>query len=102
MKLLEDEIVVEALTNILEAYPNLEYDENASRLTYKDEDMLKVKIKDSSTKVGSVGGKIASELSKATGRKFICTNPERKNEYYIIMELPRRDAAGNLILKECT
>ena len=102
MKLLEDEVVVEALTNILEAYPNLEYDENASRLTYKDEDMLKVKIKDLSTKVGSVGGKIASELSKATGRKFICPNPERKNEYYIIMELPRRDAAGNPILKECT
>ena len=88
MKLWQDQVVVDALTNILEAYPNLEYDENASRRTVRDNyDMLKVRIKDSSTKVGSVGIKIASELSKATGRKFICTNSERKNERYIIMEL---------------
>ena len=92
MKLREDKVVVDALTTILEVYPNLEYDEKASNRTARDNyDMLKVKIKDSSTKAASVGNKIASELSKATGRNFTCTNPLRKNEYYIITELPRRD-----------
>ena len=84
MKLWQDQIVVDALKSILEAYPYLEYDEaETKRPSIYNKDMLKIKIKDSRKISASVGNKIASDLSKATGRKFIGTTPETRKYIYI-------------------
>ena len=93
MKLWQDKTVVTALKGILEAYPYLEYDEDETKrpLTYDKEGSLKVKITDSSKKSTSIGNKIASELSKNTGRKFICpTNYLSQSKYLTIKELPKK------------
>ena len=83
-KLWHDRAVVDALKNILKAYPYLEYDEDGSKHPSTDgADMLKVKIIDSSKIKVSVANQIAAELSKATGRKFMGTIPETRMNLFI-------------------
>ena len=86
MKLWEDKTVVDVLKNILKAdsYSYLEYDEDGSKCPSTcGADFLKVKIKDSSKIKGSVANQIATELSKATGRKFMGTIPETSMNLFI-------------------
>ena len=83
-KLWHDRAIVDALKNILNAYPYLEYDEDGSKHPSTDgADMLKVKITDSRKIKASVANQIAVELSKATGRKFMGTIPETRMNLFI-------------------
>ena len=103
MKLWQDKSVVGALQQVLEDYPYLEYDEAETKLPLKDAradmpidkraDMLKIKITDSSEKSASAGKEIASELSKATGRKFEYIPSDRrfKKKHIRIMEFRHRE-----------
>ncbi len=101
-KLWQDQTIVSALQHILEDFPNLEYDEAETKrpTTDKDADTLKIKVTDSRDIGSSVGSKIASELSKATGGNFTHPNPlnnpnpRSKRKYITIMEIPRRDRDG--------
>ena len=97
MKLWQDETVVTALKGILEDYPYLEYDEDETKLPFKDAsadpriidpraDRLKIKIKDSKKKSEKVGYEIACKLSKVTGRNFMCPNSLTKGKYLNIIE----------------
>ena len=84
MKLWQDQTVVTALKGILEAYPDLKYDEDETKHPSTDgADMLKVKITDSRKIKASVANQIAVELSKATGRKFMGTIPETRMNLFI-------------------
>ena len=104
MKLWQDKSVVGALQQVLEDYPYLEYDEAETKLPLKDAradmpikdkraDMLKIKITDSSEKSASAGKEIASELSKATGRKFEYIPSDRrfKKKHIRIVEFRHRE-----------
>ena len=94
---------MDALKNILNAYPYLEYDEAETKRSTIDS--LKIKVTDSRDIGVSVGSQIASELSKATGRNFTHPNPlnnpdpRSKRKYLTIMEIPRSDRDGTPIQK---
>ena len=94
MKLWQDKTVITALIRILEDYPYLEYDEAETKHpTTTDTDRLRIKVTDSRDIGHSVGSNIASELSRATGRKFTHPNPlnnpnpQSQRKYLTIMEI---------------
>ena len=104
-KLWQDRSVVEALKNILKAYPYLEYDEAETKRPLTDEradmlkideraDMLKIKITDLDQESADVGYEIASELRGATDRKleYIPSNSRFKKEHIRIVEFPDHDS----------